>query len=329
MLEPEVKETKAGAAARITLNRPKALNALTREMVLRMSRILSEWEADPGVRLIVADAAGDKAFCAGGDVARLYAEGTAGNNAYCTDFWAENYALNAQIAGLSTPYVALMDGIVMGGGVGISAHGAHRVVTERTVLAMPECGIGLVPDVGASHLLARAPEGLARLIALTGLRLGPADCIALGLADSFVPSDQLPALTSALMEAADASLIAAFSEPPGPGTLPDPQAAAETFAGQLPEAIAERLEQNRQDWAQNAAAALRRASPISLQLTLKLLDAARQDSSLLRCLARDLNAASYCLAEGDFLEGVRAAIIEKDRKPNWKPINFASPEVSL
>ena len=180
--------------------------------------------------------------------ARLYAEGTAGKEAYCTDFWAENYALNAQIAGLNTPYVALMDGIVMGGGVGISAHGAHRVVTERTLLAMPECGIGLVPDVGASHLLAPAPEGLARLVALTGYRLGPADCIALGLADSFVPSDRLPALTSALMEAADASPVAAFSEPPGPATLPDPQAAAEIFAGQLPEAIAERLNQNRQDW---------------------------------------------------------------------------------
>ncbi len=326
MLEPEITETKAGAAARITLNRPKALNALTRGMVQRMSRVLSEWEADPAVTLIVVDAVGGRAFCAGGDVARLYAEGTAGNFAYCTGFWAENYALNAQIAELGTPYVALMDGIVMGGGAGISAHGRHRVVTERTVLAMPECGIGLVPDVGASHLLARAPEGLARLVALTGVRLGAADCIALGLADSFVPSDRLPALVGALMEAADAGPIAQFSTPPGPGTLPDPEDAAAMVAGPSPAALAARLERRPEAWALDAAAALRRASPRSLRLTLDLLDAARHCPSLRRCLERDLDATSYCLTEGDFLEGVRAAIIDKDRKPNWKPDTCPRPD---
>lgn len=319
MSEPEFLISQKGSARRFTLNRPKALNALTSGIVAEMSKALKEWEEDPSVSLIVLDAVGDKAFCAGGDVARLYTEGRAGNTDYCTTFWKENYALDAQIAELKTPFVALMDGIVMGGGVGISAHGTNRVVTERTVFAFPECGIGLIPDVGASYLFASVAPGLAAYVTLTGLRLNGADCLELDLADVFVPSDRLAELTEALMTAGDTGPLETFKESAEQSKLPALSVEIErVFEAQDLASITNALNQSSAEWAGKAKAAIDRGSPTSLALTLALLSAARSDRDLRRCLDRELKAAAYCLVEGDFLEGVRAAIIDKDRSPAWK-----------
>jgi enoyl-CoA hydratase len=318
MLEPDLIETRSGKTGRITLNRPAALNAMTHAMVRRMARILSEWEADPTITLILVDGAGDKAFCAGGDVAALYAAGKAGRFEEVIAFWRDMYALDAQIAELKTPYIAFMDGITMGAGVGVGAHGAHRVVTERTMLALPECGIGLVPDVGASYLLAALPEGLARLIALTGARLRGADCVALGLADYRIESGQKAEVIAKLLASGDVAGMFERLLAPGRSDILAREAKAEAaFAGSDPTRMRQRLERLGEDWAQKAAQSLGAGSPTSQALTLKLLHQSREDRDLRRCLDRDLQATTFCLTQGDFLEGVRAAIIDKDHRPSW------------
>ena len=317
--QPQLVVSQQGTARRVTLNRPEALNALTFDMVRGLARILAEWDADPEVTLILLDASGEKAFCAGGDVGRLYIEGRDGNTDFCATFWKENYDLNAQIAGLATPFVAFMDGIVLGGGVGISSHGAIRVVTERTMLAMPECGIGLVPDVGVSALLAKLPEALAKYVALTGLRLSGVDCIGLGLADWPVPSARMDALAEVLMCAGDAGPLESYTMAAEQSGLGDISAAVElAFAGQDVSKMQAKLAEQPGNWAERALKSLEGGSPTSQALTLAMLKIARTDNDLRRCLDRDLRAATYCMEHGDFLEGVRAAIIDKDRAPQWQ-----------
>ncbi|WP_417524430.1 enoyl-CoA hydratase/isomerase family protein [Marinovum sp.] len=326
MLEPDLIETRKGNTGRITLNRPAALNAMTHDMVRRMARILSEWEADPTITLILVDGAGDKAFCAGGDVAALYAAGKAGRFEEVIAFWRDMYALDLQIAELKTPYVAFMDGITMGAGVGIGAHGAHRVVTERTMFALPECGIGLVPDVGASYLLAALPEGIARYIALTGARLRGADCVALGLADHLIAAADKAELIASLVAAGGPDPLSQLPPPAEPGEIHDVADQVTTaLAGLDVHRMVGQLEALSAGWAQRAAKALRAGSPTSQGLALRLLQQARDDRDLRRCLARDLEAATYCLKSGDFLEGVRAAIIDKDKMPTWRALQPTSP----
>lgn len=326
-MQPDILETRQGGARRLTLNRPKALNALTRDMVGQLVRHLAEYEADPSISLIVLDAAGEKAFCAGGDVARLYSEAIQGNLDFCVDFWSELYALIAQIAKLETPFVSLMNGIVMGGGVGISAHGGFRVVTERTILSMPECGIGLVPDVGVSHLLANAPEDAALYVALTGAPLNAAAAISMGLADHFVASDNLGALTEALMESCSVAVIDDFvSAPSSVSAQTLPPEALRAFSGDAA-TLHERVASHDGPWVRKALAALENGSPVSLALTRELLTKGRSGGSLVDALERELGAVRFCLLQGDFLEGVRAAIIDKDRQPVWKPFSGAPPEV--
>ncbi len=321
MLEPDLIETRKGNTGRITLNRPAALNAMTHDMVRRMARILSEWEADPTITLILVDGAGDKAFCAGGDVAALYAAGKAGRFEEVIAFWRDMYALDAQIAELKTPYVALMDGITMGAGVGIGLHGAHRVVTERTMFALPECGIGLVPDVGASYLLAALPEGLARLIALTGTRLGGSDCVALGLADCQIPSGHKTEAIAMMLGSGNLDTLSEISTGSTENELLGREAQVEdAFAGSDPTSMRECLDEISADWARKASRALSAGSPTAQALTIKLLDQARKDRNLRRCLDRDLQATTFCLTLGDFLEGVRAAIIDKDHRPSWRSL---------
>lgn len=324
---PEILENRQGSARRLTLNRPGALNALTRDMVGQLARYLAEYEADPLTSLIVLDSAGEKAFCAGGDVARLYAEGIAGNTNYCVCFWSELYALVAQIAALQTPFVVLMDGIVMGGGAGLGVHGKNRVVTERTKLAMPECAIGLIPDVGVSHLLANAPDGTGHYAALTGARLNAAAAIDMGLADWFVPSVSLADLVEALMQEESTAPLDRFvtSAPDAHAALP-PEAVA-AFADNL-SGLEERLASRDAPWAGRALKALICASPLSLELTKELLTAAKAEPGLTAALERELCAARLCLTDGDFLEGVRAAIIDKDGAPAWKPLPEALPPLS-
>ena len=328
-MEPDIIETRRAGVRHLTLNRPQALNALTLDMVKQFSRCLAEYEADPVVTLIIVDAMGDKAFCAGGDVARLYNEARGGNPDFCLDFWSALYALVSQIAALKTPYVALMKGIVMGGGVGIGSHGRHRIVSDRTLLAMPECSIGLVPDVGVSHLLAQAPFGAAEYVAQTGARLDAAGAIALDFADHFVPSDRHAALVSAMVDAGSAEPIARFAtEPPTDvvSTLAD--GAVRAFEGTV-DTLNDRLDAHNAPWAAKAATALRSASPLSLALTRHLLNEARAAPGVDRALERELGAVRHCLLAGDFLEGVRAAIIDKDRQPQWQTFSGELPAIPV
>ena len=309
-----------GRVGCITLNRPQALNALTYDMAMAIDRALRSWSADPGVDMVLIDGAGEKAFCAGGDIQDLYRSGRSGDFGYGRRFWSDEYRMNARLANFPKPYVALMDGYVMGGGVGVSAHGSHRVVTERTRLAMPECTIGLVPDVGASWRLAHAPGHVGDYVGLTGARLGPADAIYAGLADGIVPSSGLASLRQALIDAADPAVLAEFWDDPGDGVLMGQRRQIDSAFGYptLAETV-HRLETEEGEWAAGTARLLRQACPISLACAFEIIRAARRATRIEDALRMEYRFVSRCMEHGNFLEGVRAAVIDKDRKPNWEP----------
>ncbi|MBW3098261.1 enoyl-CoA hydratase/isomerase family protein [Pseudohoeflea coraliihabitans] len=307
-----------GRVGHVTLNRPKALNALTYDMVLALEEALDAWRDDPDIAMVLIDAAGDKAFCAGGDIQAMYRHGKDGDYDYARRFWADEYRLNAKIAGYAKPFVALMHGIVMGGGVGLSAHGRHRIVTDTTMLAMPECAIGLIPDVGGTFLLARARGRLGEYLGLTGTRLGAADAIYAGFADSYVPLDRLEALRAALLDSGDPAVIEDFAGEPPEGRL----AAIEVDVDEVFEQgsaldCLRMLESRDEEWAAKAAKAIRGGSPISLACTFEMVRASRTDLTLEDSLKREYRFSSRCMEHGDFLEGIRAAVIDKDRQPKF------------
>ncbi|MEZ5935087.1 MAG: enoyl-CoA hydratase/isomerase family protein [Alphaproteobacteria bacterium] len=308
-----------GNVGRITLDRPKALNALNRPMMEAIDAALVRWADDPAVAMVVIDAAGDRAFCAGGDIAELYRRTKAGDLAFSRDFWRDEYRMNARIKNYGKPYVAIMDGITMGGGVGLSAHGSHRVVTERSMVAMPECAIGLIPDVGGTFLLGHAPGRLGDYLGLTGARMGPADAILAGFADVYVPHDRVPALIDALVDAADVRPIERFAGEPPAGDLAAHRDSIDAlFAHETVPAIASAVE----DWPaspfrDSVHQALARACPLSLHATLRMVRAARGIRRLEEALAMEYRYTWRSLKEGEFLEGIRAAVIDKDRQPRW------------
>lgn len=305
-----------GRAGHATFNRPQALNALSYDMAMALEAALDDWRDDPAVDMVLIDAEGEKAFCAGGDINALYTTGKTGNLDYARTFWADEYRLNAKIAAFPKPYVALMDGIVMGGGVGVSAHGSYRIVTDRTMLAMPECGIGLIPDVGGTWLLGHAPGRIGEYLGLTGARIGAADAIHAGFADLFVPSEELDDLKARLIATGDPSSISEFAAEPPAGDLAGIEADLETvFSGATVADVRKALGRIEAEWAGKAAKAIDRGSPISLACTLEMVRAARNDASVADSLRREYRFVSRCMEHGDFLEGVRAAIIDKDRNP--------------
>ncbi len=307
-----------GRVGRVTLNRPAALNALTHGMCLALERALDDWRTDTGVALVLVDAAGDKAFCAGGDIAALYQAGRDGDVAALRRFWRDEYRLNASLAEYPKPVVSLMQGFVMGGGVGVGAQVRHRIVCETTRLAMPECGIGLVPDVGATRILVAAPGRLGRYVAATGARLGPADAIRAGFADGFVPKDRWPELAAALVATGDPGAIAAMAGDPGPAGLAAQQDLIDAaFAGSDVAAILARLDAAEGDFARDTAQAMRRASPLSLACALALLDLYR-GGGIREALELEFRFTWRSLDGSDFLEGVRAQIIDRDRMPRWR-----------
>lgn len=309
-----------GRVGCITLNRPKALNSLTYDMVMAIDRALRSWSSDPAVAMVLIDGAGERAFCAGGDIQDLYRSGQGGDFGYGRRFWADEYRMNARLANFPKPYVALMDGYVMGGGVGVSAHGSHRVVTERTRLAMPECAIGLIPDVGASWCLAHAPGHVGDYVGLTGVRLGAADAIYAGLADGFVHSSDLPSLRRALIDAADPAVLGDFWDEPGDGRFGGlRQQIDEAFGYPTLAETVDRLEADGGEWAAATAGMLREACPVSLACAFEIIRAARQAARLEDALVMEYRFVSRCMEHGNFLEGVRAAIIDKDRIPRWDP----------
>lgn len=307
----------------LTLNRPRSINALSHEMVHLAQAALDAWADDPAVRTVLIDGAGDRGLCAGGDIVAIYQDARAGGTA-SIDYWADEYRLDATIAGYAKPVVALMDGIVMGGGVGISAHASHRIVEEGSMIAMPEVGIGFVPDVGGPFLLARAPGRLGLHAALTGARLPAADALLLGLADVFVSHDRRAELLAGLADADVDAAIARVAATPPPGRLAAERSWIDAaYDHDSIEDVLAALESAPGEGPERAAAILRRSSPTSLKVALRSFREAAADADLTSALTRDLRIAARCLAGHDFPEGIRAQVIDKDRAPRWSPATLA------
>jgi enoyl-CoA hydratase len=322
--EPEIIARKVGQVGRITLNRPRALNALTHGMCLDMIAALEAWRADDALRAVVVDGAGEKGFCAGGDILQLHNSGKAGDDRAWL-FWRDEYRLNTLIHDYPKPYVAMIDGITMGGGVGISVHGSHRVAGDRTVFAMPETGIGFHPDVGGAYFLPRLAGEIGTWMGLTGARLKAPDCVAAGLATHYCPSSRTEALIAALEQAdlADEDalevLLEEFSGDPGDSELAHTRGLIDAaFAGDSVEDIAARIGQAGDSWSAKQAKVLATKSPTSLKLTLACLRKGA-DLGFRDVMRQDLRVSCRCLEGGDFYEGVRAVIIDKDNAPAWSP----------
>ena len=311
-----------GRAAVVTLNRPDTLNAISLDMVRRLDAILDEAEADPAVAHVIVRAAGKRAFAAGGDIRALYDWGRAGRPELF-GFFREEYRLNARIKRFPKPYVAVIHGIVMGGGAGISIHGSHRIVTERVAFAMPEVGIGFVPDIGGSHFLTRMPGRTGLHLGLTGTRIGAADMLWAGLATHVVAHDRREKVVRALAEAdsLDAALRDLATDP-GPSRLAAEREAIDSlFARDSVEEILLAAESGpgpAGDLARNVAAALRTHCPTSLKVARRLL-AIADGQALETCLVNEFRVVSRMVQRPDFYEGVRAAVIDKDRNPQWRP----------
>jgi len=287
--------------------------------VLTIESALLEWLTDDEVSLVLIDAEGEKAFCAGGDVAMLYQQGAAGDTASGCQFWRDEYRLNALIDSYPKPYVAIMDGIVMGGGIGISAHGSHRIVTERSTLALPECSIGLVPDVGSTHLLARAPGHIGEYLGLTGERFNASDALFTGFADFHVPVARLDDLKHALVQSGDVNVIEEFQESTTRSTLADRRPDIDSvFGAATIRDVMGKLSDIDSELTRSAAKRMCASSPMSLMLTFDLIRESRSTPGLALALVREYRFVSRSMEYADILEGVRAAIIDKDRDPQWK-----------
>ena len=311
------------ALRRLTLNRPKALNALTLDMAVTMTALLRSWATDPAVGAILIDGAGERGLCAGGDIRALY-DAAKAETSLPAQFWATEYHLNVLIARYPKPVIAVMDGMVMGGGVGVSAHAAHRVVTERSAVAMPEVGIGFFPDVGASFILARARGYAGTYLALTGARMNAADALYCGFADTHIAAARLAELPSALADCRTANEVrerlGAMSVAPSPGRLPAAQHwIDDCFCANAVETIVDRLRGCEIDAARAALATLEKMSPTSLKITLRNLRTAVSFKRVEESFQQDYRIALACIAGHDFIEGIRAQIVDKDRNPAWRP----------
>jgi enoyl-CoA hydratase len=324
--EPDLIARREGAVGVIRLNRPKTINAVTLEMFRDIDKALGQFESDPAIGLILLEGAGDRGLCAGGDIRALY-ESSKVRGDLGKILWREEYILNARIAKFPKPYVAFMDGIVMGGGVGLSAHGSHRVVTERTKLAMPEVGLGFFPDVGGTWLLSRSPREIGTYLGLTGQTMNGPDAIYARFAEAVVPSTKLATLRETLVNLrAGASPVEvktaidgfATGETSGPVAAIQPQI-DRWFAHDRMEDIIAALRRDGSELAQSTLKTLNEKSPRGMVVALKLLRLARASSSLEECLVREYRAALEVFKSDDFREGVRAAVIDKDRNPRWSP----------
>ena len=301
----------AGRAGRITFTRPKALNALTHAMARAIHDALDGWRDDPAVALVIIDAEGDRAFCAGGDIAAVYHAGRAGDHQVGRDFFRDEYRMNAAIADFPKPIVAFMQGFVMGGGVGVGGHASHRIVGETTRIAMPESGIGLIPDVGGTWLLGRAPGRIGEYLAMTGGRMTAGDAIHAGFADMYLPEADWPGLIAMLEDSGD---VTGLRGHPAPAATLDRRDLS-AFGGRTLADITAALQEAGDD---ESLEALRRNSPLSMAAGLAMVRAARGDDCMQQSLSREYRFTARATAESDFLEGVRAQIIDKDRKPVWR-----------
>lgn len=318
MSEPTVIARKQGRAGRITLNRPKALHSLNSEMVKRMTDALVKWEVDDSVELIVVDhAEGTRGFCAGGDV-RMLAESGAKDGKEAREFFAAEYRLNTLIKEYPKPYVAIIDGVTMGGGVGISVHGDYRIATPNTLFAMPESGIGLFPDVGGGWFLPRLPGELGMWLALTGERLKGEDVLAVGVATHF--THQPEGLADAVCEQGVSALEGLKTEAGASFTDNIPEIDA-CFAKQSVEEIINCLETG-SEWAQGQAAGLKKKSPLTLKIAHRQLHEGGQCKDFRENMRMEYRIASRLVLTKSFHEGVRAVLIDKDNKPDWTPASL-------
>jgi len=314
-----------GSAGLVTLNRPQALNALTRQMVLGLRAKLEQWRDDPAVTRVIVTASPGRAFCAGGDLREIYDLGRAGRQPEALAFFRAEYGLNATIKQYPKPYIALIDGIVMGGGVGISAHGSHRVASENWVFAMPEVGIGFFPDVGATWFLPRCHGQIGTYCALTGERLGAADAMTAGIATHHVPRARLPELLDRLCgDAAVDETLASFARAPAGEPTLLRQDISRSFAHENVEEILAHLEAEgavggaTSAWAAATAKIMRTKAPLSLKIALAQIRRGI-NWSFAECMRAEFRIVSRVLYDHDFYEGVRALIIDKDNQPRWRP----------
>ncbi|MQY31819.1 enoyl-CoA hydratase/isomerase family protein [Nocardia aurantia] len=327
MSEPEVLLDKRDGLGLVTLNRPKAINALNHPMTQAILAALREWARDDEVRAVVVTGAGERGLCAGGDIVGIYhdaKDGAGGADSPSGRFWRDEYILNAYIARYPKPYVVVMDGIVMGGGVGLSGHGSHRIVTERSKIGMPETGIGFVPDVGGTYLLAHTPGEIGTHVALTTSPMTAGDAIAAGFADYFVPTEDIPALLSALRTSEPDVAIAKFARPAPVSALAGQRDWIDTcYSADTVEEIVARLQAHPAPSAQRAAGDILSKSPVALKVTLRSLRRARGSANLERVLDAEYRVSVAALRSHDLVEGIRAQVIDKDREPRWRPAALA------
>ena len=307
----------------VTLNRPKAINSLNQGMVDELSTVLAGWEQDATVGVVVLSGAGERGLCAGGDVVAIYhsarADGVAARR-----FWRDEYLLNAQIGRFPKAYVSLMDGIVMGGGVGVGAHANTRVVTDTSKIAMPEVGIGFIPDVGGTYLLSRAPGALGLHAALTGAPFSGADAIALGFADHFVPHDKLDAFSHTIVADGVERAVAAHAiEPPPSSLVSQRDWIDQCYGGDAVADIVAALRGHDAGPANDAANLIATRSPIALSVTLEAVRRAAKMDTLEDVLTQDYRVSCASLRSHDLVEGIRAQLVDKDRNPQWSPASLA------
>lgn len=334
MSEDEILFAVENGIATITLNRPKAMNALTLAQVEAMDPQLRRWATDDAVHAVVIQGTGEKAFCAGGDVVALHRAGQAKDEAYLARFYAEEYRLNRLIKTYPKPYVALLDGVVMGGGVGVSVHGSHRIATERTLFAMPETGIGMFPDVGGTYFLPRLPGKLGMYLGLTGARLRAADCVHAGVATHYVPANRLKDLLQALGEAeteaktademqqAVTVVLDMYGEEPGAAPLAKVQEQIDhCFAGDSVEDILARLAADGSEWAQQTRDTILAKSPTATKVAFRQIQVGAQ-VDFDRAMQIEYRLSQRFMKGPDFFEGVRALLVDKDNAPKWSPANL-------
>ncbi len=319
----EIVFDRVGALGLMTLNRPKALNALTHDMTVAVRAQLAEWAADEAIQAVAVEGAGEKAFCAGGDVVQVVKDFRDGRDGWWR-FFADEYRMNHAIATFPKPYVSLIDGISMGGGFGLSVHGSHRVLTPKTVFAMPETGLGLIADVGSAWVLPRWPGRVGLYLALTGYRCDAADSLLVGYGTHCIASDGVAAVKQALADAQNVdAVLRAQAHDPGPAKLADGKDRIDRhFGSDTIDDIIGSLEQG-DDWAVKTHAHLLRMSPTSLKVTTEQMRRGSSAEDLAGVLAMEYRIVRHMLQHGqDFFEGVRALLIDKDKSPTWQPAHL-------
>lgn len=319
---------KVGKTGRITLNRPEALNAVTHDMVLEIAAVLPEWAADETIAMLVIDAEGERAFSAGGDLMGIYEAMVAGDYDAPRQFWRDEYAMNAALFHFPKPVATFLQGFTMGGGVGVGCHGSHRIVGESSQIAMPECGIGLAPDVGGTLMLAQAAGRLGEYLGTTAHRMGPGDAILSGFADYFIAEDAWPALIARLEETGDWTLIDQAAAPAPPAKMADDLPLIDAaFGGETLRDIVNALRASDTSWAEATLKAMSRNAPLAMAAAVELVHRARAGDTIEGALTNEYRFSHRVAAQGDFQEGIRALIVDKDKSPAWAHdrIDGASP----